>query len=109
HTVLLTWATASETNNARFEIQSSTDGIHFQTFAVIAGAGNSNTQVSYQTVHTHPVNGVNYYRIKQVDMDGSISYTDIRSVDFSEDALTVISAGDGITVMVGNGEGAEVY
>ncbi len=83
--VLLDWATATESNNSHFVVEWSTDGRQFQALEQVVGAGFSNATQYYSTRHRNPVNGLNYYRIKQVDFDGTFSYSTIRSVQFGGD------------------------
>jgi hypothetical protein len=80
NTSILSFATASETNNDFFTIERSADGTSFDAIGEIKGAGNSNTTLSYEFTDKKPFAGVNYYRIKQTDYDGKFSYTDIKSV-----------------------------
>lgn len=68
---LLTWTTASESNNDYFTIEHSTDGIHFEIISIVNGAGNSTEINSYQLLHNNPINGINYYRLSQTDFDGT--------------------------------------
>jgi hypothetical protein len=82
-TVLLNWATASETNNNYFEVEKSVDGKTWQTFDKVQAAGNSHTTRHYQTTDELPnTKSVNYYRIKQVDFDNDFSYSTIQLVLF---------------------------
>ncbi|MEL6592409.1 MAG: hypothetical protein AAFQ68_20090, partial [Bacteroidota bacterium] len=76
-TVVLNWSTASELNNDYFEIERSTDGASFQTLASVAGTGTTAEQQDYKFVDFSPVNGENYYRLKQVDLDGQFAYSAI--------------------------------
>lgn len=80
HNTLLDWVTASETNNKEFDVQWSTDGINFTTVGVVPSQGNSTTNVAYSYTHDHPTDGVNFYRLKQIDIDGTIKYTAIVTV-----------------------------
>ncbi len=75
--VALHWATASEINNAFFDIQHSTDGLHFTPIARINGQGNSSITHHYHYLHKSPERKVNYYKIKQVDEDGSHAFSSI--------------------------------
>ena len=68
--VILTWTIASQINNDYFEIQRSTDVEEWQTISVIEGEGNSNIQMTYNSLDYDPVKGVSYYRLKQTDYDG---------------------------------------
>ncbi len=78
--VRLTWITASESNNDRFELERSQDGEHFDFFGTVKGAGNSVTQRSYAFTDLLPYNETSYYRLKQVDYDGKFTYTQLRPV-----------------------------
>ena len=72
-TVNLTWATASEISNKGFEIQVSEKGLAYQKIAFIEGKGNSVSVSSYQLAVSNPSDA--YYRLKQVDFDGTFSYS----------------------------------
>ncbi len=78
--VALTWATASETNNDYFTIERSIDGIKWDELAKIDGAGNSITTLHYSNIDRNPYEGISYYRLKQTDFDGKISFSDIRMI-----------------------------
>ncbi|MFY0594779.1 MAG: hypothetical protein JXQ92_19245, partial [Roseivirga sp.] len=78
--VQLDWVTASETNNAFYTIENSTDGVNFNEVANIDGAGNSDAVLFYTYTHTKPANGLSFYRLKQTDFSGEFEYSEIRSV-----------------------------
>lgn len=78
--VRLTWITASESNNDRFELERSQNGEHFEFFGSVKGAGNSVTQRSYAYTDLLPYSETSYYRLKQVDYDGKFTYTQLRPV-----------------------------
>ncbi|HRD81397.1 MAG TPA: T9SS type A sorting domain-containing protein [Saprospiraceae bacterium] len=78
--VRLEWRTASETQNAYFLVQHSTDAAVFHDLARIPGAGNSQVENNYQYTHKKPSPGANYYRLKQVDFDGRFEYSHIVSL-----------------------------
>jgi rhamnogalacturonan endolyase len=88
--VLLEWNTASETNNLAFTIQRSQDGVSFSTIGSLSGKENSTTISRYTSWDHKPVNGNNYYRIKQVDKDGKSSYTQIVVLNFSDNPAALI-------------------
>ncbi len=75
--VVLEWITMSETDSDYFEIQMSKDGIEFAPLAKVAAAGNSQAENVYQYTHENPLAGTNYYRLKQVDFDGSNVYSEV--------------------------------
>lgn len=77
----LRWETASEINNYFFEVERSEDGRVFKAVALLYGAGTTETKQSYQyTDEPLVAKRTTYYRLKQVDYDGSYAYSDIVSV-----------------------------
>jgi len=67
----LKWITSSEENNDYFELQRSIDAVHYNTIAIINGAGTSKVENSYSYLDKSPNIGTNYYRLKQVDFNGA--------------------------------------
>ena len=98
----LDWVTSSEANNDFFEIQRSTDGHHFETIGYKDGAGNSTGYLSYSYEDpTAPVNELLYYRLKQVDFNGSLTFS--RAVTFKSEApAQVFYANNEIKVIFNN-------
>jgi hypothetical protein len=82
----VSWSTASEINNERFEVERSSNAQNFAKVATVAGAGNSNTLLSYSASDTQPLQGVSYYRLKQIDYNGSYAYSEIVPVVFGGNA-----------------------
>lgn len=80
--VMLNWSTANEQNTKDFIIQHGSNGTDWNDIAVVAATGNSNTISNYSYLHSTPVKSMNFYRIRQRDIDGRSSYSDIRSVKF---------------------------
>ncbi|MFT3751204.1 MAG: M43 family zinc metalloprotease [Agriterribacter sp.] len=81
--VLLQWQTASEINNNYFEVEKSADAVNFTVVGRIYSKGNSNTISSYEFLHRNPVAaGKIYYRLKQVDNDGTFNYSGTINVSF---------------------------
>ncbi|MBO6515325.1 MAG: T9SS type A sorting domain-containing protein, partial [Bacteroidia bacterium] len=79
--VQLDWATGSEDNNSHFVIERTHDGAHWETIGQMNGAGYSVEVTRYQFIDERPYADVNYYRIKQVDFDGSYDYSDVVMVN----------------------------
>ena len=79
-TVALSWQTASEENNDHFVIERSSDGRLFEGIGLVKGAGTVNTSRSYNFIDERPLNGVSYYRLKQVDTNGDHTYSRIVSI-----------------------------
>jgi hypothetical protein len=82
----VSWSTASEINNERFEVERSSNAQSFTKIATLAGAGNSNTILNYISRDQQPLNGVSYYRLKQIDYNGSFEYSEIVPVVFGGNA-----------------------
>ncbi len=80
--VKLYWTTASETNNDYFTIERSADGRNFEAIATVYGNGTTTEASNYVHVDNNPKSGLNYYRLKQTDFDGSFTYSDIRTATF---------------------------
>lgn len=80
--VLLNWQTTSELNNNGFEIQWSRTGETWQKIAFINGQGNTHQRVDYSFTHHSPLAGINYYRLKQIDFDGTFSFSAVEVVNF---------------------------
>jgi hypothetical protein len=80
----LKWATASEIDNDHFDIERSADAESWEKIGEQKGAGTSSMQNNYSMIDQSPLSGVNYYRLKQVDVDGNFSYSDIAQVTFGE-------------------------
>lgn len=78
--VAVKWSTATELNNAGFEVQRSANGTDFATLAKVAGAGNSQTLKAYQYLDAAPLAATSYYRLKQVDQDGTATYSPVVAV-----------------------------
>lgn len=73
----LTWRTASEKDNSHFDIERSTDGNTFHSIGQVKG---NNKPSSYQFVDNQPF-AMSYYRLKQVDYDGTTTYSKVVSVE----------------------------
>lgn len=80
--VNLTWSTATEINNSRFEVERSTDGNNWNKIASIPSyfADGNGTGHSYSYPDETPFGGTNYYRLKQVDRDGATKISGVAQV-----------------------------
>lgn len=78
---ILNWKTQQETNNNLFNVQRSYNGLQFSTIAEVTldNKNNSNTTYgkTYTSIDKKPLQGINYYRIEQIDKDGKKSYSSI--------------------------------
>jgi hypothetical protein len=85
NSAVIQWQTASETNNKKFILQKSYDLKMFFDINEQAGAGNSNYISTYQFIDENIEPQINYYRLKQIATDGSIDYTQVIAIDFSNE------------------------
>ncbi len=91
----LTWRTATEINSDKFDIERSIDGITFRYIGEVKASINSTTTKSYsytdKNVGNHYPRQSIYYRFKQLDLDGHLTYSPVRSIDFNQNhkAITV--------------------
>jgi hypothetical protein len=88
--VLLEWTTATEFNSAYFHVERRTQGEGWRVVGRQDAAGHSLVPVQYSLVDPAPENGVNYYRLRQVDLDGSFKYSDVVAVDFQATQNSVL-------------------
>jgi hypothetical protein len=119
--VLLSWVTATELNNDHFDIEYSTDGIHYITIGAVKGNGNSSTILDYSYVHNNPSSGINYYRLVQYDFNGHKDISTVKSVSIEGVQVTIvpnpssqnfnvhISGADHVEIIVTDVLGREVY
>jgi len=83
--VLLNWQTANEQGNAYFIVErSNSSSTKFMEVARVNSKGNSNHLQQYYFEDFNPFNGVNYYRLTQIDLDGKSTYSKVVFVDFSK-------------------------
>ena len=75
--VSINWAVSIEDSNRVFFIEKSNDGIEYSQIATVKGKGNSNKNHSYISFDNNPVLGLNYYRLKLVNSDNSINYSNV--------------------------------
>ncbi len=92
NTNILDWKTASETNSDYYIIERGNNGNSFESIGKVKGAGNSNTIMSYGYSDNNYSQGVNYYRLKQVDFDGNYTYSktiSISNLQISKSSISI--------------------
>jgi hypothetical protein len=87
--VNVTWVTASEHNSAFFEVQRSLDATSWERLGDVAAMGNTQNTTNYAFVDENPHSGMNYYRLRQVDLNGDEVYTDHVAVLFRRTGLPI--------------------
>lgn len=90
--VQLIWSTASEKDNHGFDIERSADNRQWVSLGFVRGNGTTAQKSEYNFTDNSPLTGINYYRLKQIDTDGSFQYTplvvaDMRAVSLNFDVF----------------------
>lgn len=73
----INWQTSAEINSSKFIIEHSVNGTDFLTVGNLAAAGNGNSIMNYSFIHVNPSKGINYYRLKIIDIDEKFSYSKV--------------------------------
>ncbi len=119
---LIRWVTASEINNSHFIIERSTDGIHYTSITQIPGSGNSNNWIEYSYIDDQKPNGIVYYRLTQVDFDGTTHVFEPKSLacdmntklqvipnPFTDKISILGLSNEDVIIEIFNGNGAKIY
>jgi SdrD B-like domain/Secretion system C-terminal sorting domain len=80
--VALQWVVAEQSNISSYQVEYSKDGSSYTGFTSVAA--NNNVSATYNAIHTSPAAGINYYRLRIVDKNGIITYSDVRKVNFGK-------------------------
>lgn len=119
----LTWATSEEVNSSYFGVEHSGDAKNWESLGNVKSHENSATKQDYLYTHATPSAGINYYRLKMVDLDGKFTYSAIRQVQVegfekisvypnpvsSQLFLKNLNIQNALSIKVVNIMGAEVY
>lgn len=87
--VHINWTTASELNNDYFVVEHSADGRNFEELTTVSGSGTTQEARYYEAKDKNPFVGSNYYRLRQVDFDGTTTYSEIRVVNRDSEKVLV--------------------
>lgn len=90
NSIYLTWETATETNNAFMAVERSRDGQKFVEIGQRKGHGTSLIPQFYNFIDINPLSGINYYRLRQVDVDEKATYHDIIAIIFKNDRKNLV-------------------
>ncbi|WP_158607175.1 T9SS type A sorting domain-containing protein [Pontibacter oryzae] len=88
----LTWATAQEKNNERFVVERSQDGKAFAAIGEVKGNGTSAARTDYSFTDTNPAAGANYYRLRQIDFDGTEDFSKVVELNINKNTIAANSA-----------------
>ena len=78
---LLEWSTLEEFNSEQFQVEKSIDGIEYEKIGKVQAAGTTNGEKSYRFLDINATTDKAYYRLKQIDTDGTISLSEIALVN----------------------------
>jgi hypothetical protein len=84
--VELSWSTTNEQNNSGFKVLYSINGTNWQKIDFVPSVGGLNQSQEYAYTHFAPKNGVNFYRLQQIDFDGSTSFSEIIVIEIDQTA-----------------------
>ncbi len=86
----LSWSSMQELNSNYYEIQKSTDGANFISIGNVVAKGHSEIKTDYRFNDIHASSGVNYYRLKQVDKDGTSQYSNIAALNVNIKGVNIV-------------------
>ena len=89
---LLQWETSSETNNDYFQVERMNENGVFNVIGTVNGNGTTSLPSAYSFVDEYPYDGVNYYRLRQVDFNGDFMLSPVRTVEFGTEEIFEASA-----------------
>lgn len=84
NSVRLEWSTASELNNSGFEVERRLQGNEYQTIGFIEGKGTTTEAQNYSFTDVRLASGTYSYRLKQIDFDGTVSYSSSIEVEVTQ-------------------------
>ena len=83
--IQLNWVTNTENENEYFEIERSADGVDFEVLRTVNSSSETTIATYYQELDDQPLPGINYYRIKQYDVDGNFKYSGVEMIMYDID------------------------
>ena len=89
NTISLTWSTATETNNYGFEVQRSINNLFYSIIGFVKGNGTTTENHDYSFRDKYTQQGVYNYRLKQIDFDGSFTYSDVIEVNVNVNTFSL--------------------
>lgn len=84
---LVEWVTLSEIDHSHFIVERSQNGIRFEALTRVESEGGKGERAQYEVYDNQPLEGINYYRLKSIDLNGEYSYSQIQSVTFRKKLL----------------------
>ncbi|MBL7859420.1 MAG: T9SS type A sorting domain-containing protein [Cyclobacteriaceae bacterium] len=88
--VSLDWVTSSEKDFDYFQVERASDDLQFKPLGRVVAKGGLNIETHYDFFDSKPLNGKNYYRLKNIDFDGSFDYSPVVYVDWQSSSDIVL-------------------
>jgi len=107
---VIKWSVSQQSNNKGYYVEQSADGVNWETLAFIPNDYNKGGSAKYSFLQNKPVNGRHFYRIRQEDLDGNTSYSEIKIIDIKSDIHVELSpnpATDHIVIRIENPNGIQ--
>jgi hypothetical protein len=82
--VILEWETGNEAKTQQFVVERMSQGQNFVSVGAVPASGSSLEVNKYKLADVEPESGIVYYRVKQVDMDGTFSYSEVKVVTIQD-------------------------
>ncbi len=80
------WTTTMELNSNYFDVQKSIDGTNWNTIGRVDAAGNSNSLVDYKFIDVNPLDGWQYYRLQQIDLNDKSELSKVVAININSDS-----------------------
>ncbi|MDF2456734.1 MAG: omcB 1 [Cytophagaceae bacterium] len=110
YSVYISWFTASEKNNDHFNVQRSYDGINFQTIAVVQGSSTTKEKKYYSATDDELAGSdIVYYRLMQVDHDGTSAFSKIKTINLNDTPLVILPEADGFSIYFSGSDEEQLY
>ncbi len=97
--IAIQWSTGWEQNNSYFLVERKNERGEFESIARVGGRGNVQGLSNYTSEDQNPLVGINYYRIRQVDIDGHSTTTAIRAIQVDGDGLQILLTAEGVGII----------
>lgn len=98
--VNITWSTAAEDKVRMMYVERSSDGRNFTNLYEVAPKGAVNHSATYAVVDRAPMQGTNYYRLKEVDLDGNVAYFEVKQVSIASSSRRFQALYNGSSIKV---------
>ena len=86
----LSWTTTAEHNSDRFDVQRADDGSSFVSIGNVDAAGTSDKQIAYSYLDRAPLDGINYYLLRQLDRDGVETFSEVVALELGVEHKLVV-------------------